>query len=73
MVAYDGASCFATFSVVLRVGVFSCVQTHERFDLQGDGISNVCDLAYIWSYTLHMGEESYISTQRTLLNRSTHR
>lgn len=34
-----------------------------RFGLQGDDISNVCDLAHIWTYMLHKGEESYISTQ----------
>lgn len=39
--------------------------SHGGLGLQRDGISNVCDLAHIWSYTLHKGGESYISLQRT--------
>ena len=34
---------------------------------------NVCDLAHIWSCALLEGEKSYISTQHTHSNRSTHR
>lgn len=39
---------------------------------EGGGVSNVCNLAHIWSYPIREGEESYISTQRTHSNGSTH-
>lgn len=39
----------------VRLHVFSFISTHGGLGLQRDGISNVCDLAHIWSYTLHKG------------------
>lgn len=58
--------------VHISLSVFSCIWTHGEVGSTGDGISNVCDLAHIWTYTLHKGEDSYISTQHTNWSRYTH-